>query len=63
MSDGEVRKLVHKLHKLRALRRVREQVRQLEWELNGAPASPEDLPRVPEFPQLLGLPLASIART
>ena len=59
MTDSEVKKIVDKLHKLRVLRRARERVRQLERELNGAPARPEDPPRIPEFLQLRGSPLAS----
>jgi len=49
MVDREVEKIVDKLHKLRALRRARERVRQLERELNGAPAKPESAPHLPEF--------------
>ena len=49
MIDDEVEKIVDKLQKLRALRRARERVRQLERELNGAPARLEDPPQVPEF--------------
>jgi hypothetical protein len=42
MIDNEVQKIVDKLQRLRALRRARERVRQLELELNGSPARPED---------------------
>jgi hypothetical protein len=49
MSDGEVRKIIDKLRKLRALSRARERVRQLERELYGDPAKPEDPRAVPEF--------------
>jgi hypothetical protein len=59
MTDSEAKKIVDKLHKLRALRRARERVRQLERELNGAPARPEDPPRIPEFLQPQGSPPAS----
>jgi hypothetical protein len=59
MTGSEVKKIVDKLHKLRALRRARERVRQLDGELNGVPARPEDPPRIPEFLQLRGSPLAS----
>ena len=38
MSDSEVRKIIDKLQKLRALSHARERVRQLERELYGAPA-------------------------
>ena len=47
MIDNEVQKIVDKLQRLRALRRARERVRQLELELNGAPARPEDPPQLP----------------
>jgi hypothetical protein len=49
MIDNEVQKIVDKLQRLRALRRARERVRQLELELNGSPARPEDPPQLPEF--------------
>jgi hypothetical protein len=49
MSDTEVVKIIDKLRKLRALRRARDQVRQLERELyggGGTPAIPSELPQV-----------------
>jgi hypothetical protein len=49
MGDSQLDKIVDKLQKLRALRRARERVRQLERELNGAPAKPETPPHLPEF--------------
>ena len=49
MRDHQVEKIVDKLQKLRALRHARERVRQLERELNGVPAKPEDPPHLPEF--------------
>lgn len=50
MSDSEVRKVIDKLQKLRALSRARERVRQLERELYGDLAKPQDsaVP-VPQF--------------
>jgi hypothetical protein len=48
MSDTEVRKIIDKLQKIRALSRAREYVRQLERELYGEagkPAAPADVPR------------------
>ena len=47
MSDSEVRKIIDKLRKLRALSRARERVRQLERELYGDSAKPEDPRAVP----------------
>jgi hypothetical protein len=49
MFDHEVEKIIDKLQKLRALRRARERVRQLERELNGEPAKAESPTRLPEF--------------
>jgi hypothetical protein len=49
MVDREVEMIVDKLQKLRALRHARERVRQLERELNGGPAKPENPPHLPEF--------------
>jgi hypothetical protein len=48
MSDTEVRKIIDKLQKIRALSRAREYVRQLERELYGEapkPAAPAEVPR------------------
>ena len=49
MADYQVEKIVDKLQKLRALRRARERVRQLERELHGAPAKHETPSQVPAF--------------
>jgi hypothetical protein len=49
MSDPEVRKIIDKVRKLRALSDARERVRQLERELYGAPARPLDPSQLPEF--------------
>ena len=49
MGDSQVDKIVDKLQKLRALRRARERVRQLERELSGAPAKREGPAHLPEF--------------
>ena len=49
MGDSQLDKIVDKLQKLRALRRARERVRQLERELNGEPAKPEAPLHLPEF--------------
>jgi hypothetical protein len=49
MVDHEVQKIVDKQQKLRALRHARERVRQLERELSGEPAKPEEPPHLPEF--------------
>ncbi|HVN45247.1 MAG TPA: hypothetical protein VMT66_08330 [Steroidobacteraceae bacterium] len=49
MSDNEVRKIIDKLSKLRALSRARERVRQLERELYGDSSRSEQPGAVPEF--------------
>ena len=49
MVDQDVEKIVDKLQKLRALRHARERVRQLEYELNGGSARPDDPPHLPEY--------------
>ena len=49
MGDSEIRKVIDKLSKLRALSRARERVRQLERELYGDCSKPEEPPMVPEF--------------
>jgi hypothetical protein len=49
MSESEVRRIIDKLSKLRALSRARERVRQLERELYAESSKPEDPPAVPEF--------------
>lgn len=51
MSDSEAHKILDKLQKIRALRRAREYVKQLEWELYGKagkPAAPAEVP-IPLF--------------
>ena len=49
MSDAELERVIGKLRKLRALHRARERVKQLERELRGEPAKPEESSYVPEF--------------
>ena len=49
MVDHELRKIVDKQEKLRALRHARERVRQLERELSGEPAKRAEPPHLPEF--------------
>jgi hypothetical protein len=49
MSDTEVRKIIDKLQKIRALSRAREYVRQLERELYGEPGKPVVPAEVPRF--------------
>jgi hypothetical protein len=49
MLDGEAQKIIDKRQKILALHHARERVRQLERELDGAPARPEEPPHVPEF--------------
>ena len=54
MTDIEVQRIIDKLQQLRALRRARERVRQLERELSGEPARLEPRPlddraHIPEF--------------
>jgi hypothetical protein len=49
VSDIEVRKIIDKLQKLRALNRARELVKQLERELYGQAAKPQGPPQIPEF--------------
>jgi hypothetical protein len=49
MSDDELEQVIGKARKLKALHRARERVRQLERELRGAPAKPEESSYVPEF--------------
>jgi hypothetical protein len=49
MSDAELERIIGKLRKLRALHRARERVKQLERELRGEPAKPEESSYVPEF--------------
>ena len=49
VSNSELRKILEKLTKLRALRHARERVRQLERELCGESGKPEGPPQIPEF--------------
>jgi hypothetical protein len=49
MSENEVRKIIDKLRKLRALGRARERVRRLERELYGEAAQPEIPRALPQF--------------
>lgn len=49
MSESELRKIIDKLSKLKALQHARERVRQLERELCGESAKPEEPPQIPEF--------------
>jgi hypothetical protein len=49
VSDSELRKILDKLSKLRALRHARERVRQLERELCGGSAKPEQPQELPDF--------------
>jgi hypothetical protein len=49
VSDTDVRKIIDKLSKLRALSRARERVRQLERELYGESSQPAEPSVLPEF--------------
>ena len=49
MGDTEVAKIIDKLQKIRALKRARETVRQLERELYGAAGKPASAAEVPAF--------------
>jgi hypothetical protein len=49
MSDDELGQVISKQRKLRELRRARERVKQLERQLRGEPAKPEESAYVPEF--------------
>jgi|HubBroStandDraft_6_1064221.scaffolds.fasta_scaffold3105161_1 hypothetical protein len=49
MVDHEVRKIIDKQRRLRALRDARERVRQLERELSGEPPKHEEPPDLPQF--------------
>jgi hypothetical protein len=49
MSDAELEQIIGKVRKLKALHRARERVKQLERELRGEPAKPEESSYVPEF--------------
>lgn len=49
MFDGDMEKIVEKLHKLRELHRARERLRQLERALNGEPVEAEKPREIPEY--------------
>ena len=49
MSDDELGQVILKKRKLKELRRARERVKQLERQLRGEPAKPEEPAYVPEF--------------
>jgi len=49
MSDDELQQVIGKARRFKELRRARERVRQLERELRGEPAKPEESTWVPEF--------------
>jgi hypothetical protein len=49
MSDDELRQVIGKARMFKELRRAKERVRQLERELRGEPARPEESTWVPEF--------------
>jgi hypothetical protein len=49
MSDDELQQVIGKARMFKELRRAKERVRQLERELRGEPAKPEESTYVPEF--------------
>jgi hypothetical protein len=49
MSDDELQRVIGKARRLKELRRAKERVRQLERELRGEPAKPQESIWVPEF--------------
>jgi uncharacterized membrane protein len=49
MSEDQLVLIITKARKLRELQRARARVRQLERELEGEPATPEQSPDIPEF--------------
>jgi hypothetical protein len=49
MSHDELQTIVGKARRFKELRRAKERVRQLERELRGEPAKPEESPWIPEF--------------
>jgi hypothetical protein len=49
MIDTELEKVIGKALKLKELNRAKARVRQLERELRGEPARPEEPPYIPEF--------------
>ena len=49
MSEEQLQQIVGKASKLNELRRAKDRVRQLERELRGEPAKPEEPHYVPEF--------------
>ena len=52
MSDDELEQVIGKKRALRELRRARERVQQLERQLCGEPAKPEEPTYIPEFLRL-----------
>ena len=52
MIDHELQRIIGKARVLKELRRAKERVRQLERELRGLPAQPEESSDVPEFLRL-----------
>jgi hypothetical protein len=61
MSDDELQRVIGKARRLKELRRAKERVRQLERELRGEPARPEESPWVPEFLRVLISPASTEA--
>jgi hypothetical protein len=49
MNEEELESIIGKARKIKALRRAKMRVQQLERELRGEPAKPEEPPYVPEF--------------
>jgi hypothetical protein len=49
MSDDELQQVIGKARMFKELRRAKERIRQLERELRGEPARPEESTWVPEF--------------
>jgi hypothetical protein len=49
MSDEELGQVIAKRRKLKELRRARERVKELERQLRGEPAKPEESTHVPGF--------------
>jgi hypothetical protein len=49
MIDEELQRVIGKAQRLKELRRAKERVRQLERELRGEPAKPEESTWIPEF--------------
>jgi hypothetical protein len=49
MNEEELESIIGKARKIKALRRAKVRVQQLERELRGEPPKPEELTSVPEF--------------